>query len=109
PEETGDVDQDVVEELREFALVHLQEVPVRGEVVQAHDLHALADPSGQARLLVPREIEAARVLDVLEQRRQSLVRLGRAHRSLPARIIDSSSEAIRSSGAMTSTSPVSMA
>ncbi len=73
-EETRQVHEDRVEQMREFLWFDLEAVDVRLEVGHTHRGHALADPSLQRRTLVPGEIEAPVVPEELEQGREGGVR-----------------------------------
>ena len=66
--EGGDVDQDGVEEVREFLGMHLEVVAVVAVVRHRQRLHAPLDAPHQARTLVAGEVEAALLLQELQQR-----------------------------------------
>src|SRR3954447_382440 len=66
-EEPGDVDQDGVEEDGELLGMELQVLDVADVAVDSHLLHALAYPALERRALVSREVEAAVVLEKLEE------------------------------------------
>ena len=70
PEEGRDVDQDGVEEQREFLRVRVEVVAVLAQTLDPRVRHPLADPPIEAGPLVAGEIEAAVVPDVLQQRLQ---------------------------------------
>src|SRR5262249_47684540 len=67
-EERRDVDEDRVEELDELDRVLLEEGAVLVVAGDVTHLESLVDATGEARLLVAGEVEAARVPDVPEQR-----------------------------------------
>ena len=67
-EETGDVNQNRIEKLREFVGMHLKVIRVVGEVREVHRFHALADAPLEAGALVWGEVEAAHALQILQQR-----------------------------------------
>src|SRR5262249_8496248 len=76
-EEPGDVDEDGVEEGGELVRVDLQVIPVVAVALDLELLQALADATSDAVALVTREVEAAALHDVLEQRLEVVVsRLG---------------------------------
>jgi hypothetical protein len=63
-EESGDVDQDPVEDRREFIRVDLQVVEVVGISRDRQLGHPAVDPAHQARSLVAGEVEAACLLQI---------------------------------------------
>ena len=68
PEETGNINEDRIEQQREFVWMHFEVVRVVGEVRHVHRFHALADAPLQAGALVWGEVEAARALQIVQQR-----------------------------------------
>src|SRR5205823_7570689 len=109
PEESRDVDQEIVEQLRDLTLVDLEVIPVGREVRRTDGVHPLADAPAQARFLVAGEIEAAGLLDVVEELLQPLDGLRLVHPATSRATIDRSTEDMSSIEATTSTSPVSIA
>src|SRR3954453_3664133 len=68
PQERGDVDQNRVEERHVFIGVALEGRAVLRVGGDLHLLHPLSGTASQARRLVAREVEAATLLDEVEQR-----------------------------------------
>src|SRR5262249_6810947 len=79
PKERRHVDEDGVEELAELVGVLLEVVDVVGVRTDSHGFHASLDAAHQARALVPREVEAAAALDVVQQGLEVLVALRLGH------------------------------
>src|SRR5262249_48830665 len=72
--ERGDVDEDRVEELHELLGMHLEVLDIALVVLDAHHLHAPLHASLEARPLVAGEVEAALLLEKLEQGLELVVR-----------------------------------
>src|SRR5437588_6040551 len=108
-EETGDIDEDVVEQLLEFIWMNLEVILIRGVGIDSHIMHAFGDPALQARPLVPGEVEGParpeEFQEGLEVRVDDLS--AQSVRSPVTGFVRA--EAISSSGSTKSTFPVSMA
>src|SRR3954447_9334141 len=107
-EEAGDVDQDRVEKAGELVAVRVQVLAVLVERLHADGVHALQEATRQARPLVPRVVEAARVADVFEETLEGgISRICRHDRD--GRTNSTSAGAIRSSARTWATAPLAIA
>ena len=95
-EELRDVDEQRVEQQLELVRVDLEVVEVGAEVLAADRLHAPPEAPLEARLLVAGEVEAARSLEELQQRRERAVG---AHVATASRSSSSGSRTPRNSSA----------